>query len=81
MIQRKCLINARGNLSQTEVAGIFGVKQQTYSHWEVGRNAPPPRIMKAMENYFGIPMEELFFDVFNSKNELKGNEESTAESA
>jgi len=66
---RSTLVESRGEISQTEMAEKFGVKQQTYSHWEVGRSTPSPKIMKAMELYFSIPMEELFPDVFNSINE------------
>jgi len=64
---RDILIKARGDTSQKEMALIFGVKQQTYSSWETGRSKPAPFIMKQMEIHFSIPMEELFFDVFNSK--------------
>lgn len=64
---RERLIKARGSKSQEEMAKIFGVRQQTYSSWETGRSKPLPSIMKQMEIYFSIPMEELFFDLFNSE--------------
>lgn len=67
---RETLIKARADKSQEEMAQIFGVRQQTYSSWETGRSKPTPFIMKQMEVYFSIPMEELFFDVFNSKTLL-----------
>lgn len=73
---RDTLIKARGDKSQEEMALIFGVRQQTYSSWETGRSKPSPFIMKRMENYFSIPMEELFFDLFNSEMLLKNNKPS-----
>lgn len=74
---REKLIKARGNKSQEEMAKIFGVRQQTYSSWETGRSKPKPVIMKQMEIYFSIPMEELFFDLFNSKMLLNKDEPAT----
>jgi Predicted transcriptional regulators len=73
---REKLIKARGNKSQEEMAKIFGVKQQTYSSWETGRSKPLPSIMKQMEVYFSIPMEELFFDLFNNEMLLKSGDQS-----
>jgi len=75
---REELIKARGNKSQEEMAEIFGVRQQTYSSWETGRSKPLPLIMKQMEIYFSIPMEELFFDLFNSEMLLSSNDQQLA---
>lgn len=69
LVPRKRLIELRGQLSQTEMALVFGLKQQTYAHYETGYSTPPPAVMKAMENHFDVPMEELFPDAFNSKME------------
>lgn len=40
MKKRDNLIHARGNYTQEEIAEKCGVKQQTYSHWEMGRATP-----------------------------------------
>ena len=62
---REKLIKFRGNRSQAEMAERYGVKQQSWSQWERGESSPKPVIMKQIEMDSGIPMEELFFDVFN----------------
>jgi putative transcriptional regulator len=66
-VPRKRLTELRGSKSQTEMALIFGLKQQTYGHYETGYATPTPAVMKAMEDYFKVPMEELFPDAFNYK--------------
>lgn len=66
MIREK-LISFRGNRAQSEMAKVYGVTQQAWSQWEQGGSAPNVRIMKRIETDSGIPMEEIFFDVFNNK--------------
>lgn len=63
---RQKLIEYRGNRTQTEMARMYGVSQQAWSKWERGVDAPKPYIMKMIAEDAGIPMEELFFDVFNN---------------
>lgn len=70
MRKRIALISARGSKSQTELAQLCNVKQQTYSHWEVGRATPSVEKMILLERLLGVPKEILFSDVFNSYNEL-----------
>ncbi len=70
---RTNLVKARGNKSQTEIAVQCGVSQQTYSHWERGRATPSIKKMILLEHIFGVPKEILFFDIFNSYDELKRN--------
>ena len=50
------------------MAKMYAVTQQTWSGWENGMYAPPPHIMKQIENDIGRPMEEIFFDVFHRNN-------------
>jgi len=38
--ERTALIKARGKRTQSEIAALCGVEQQTYSHWERGRSKP-----------------------------------------
>jgi putative transcriptional regulator len=72
-VPRKRLIELRGANSQTKMAQVFGLKQQVYSHYETGYATPPPATMKAMEDYFRVPMEELFPDVFNHRTLLNAS--------
>ena len=69
---RKYLVKARGNRTQTEIAKMVGVEQQTYSHWERGRSTPSITKMLLLEKILDTPKEVLFFDVFNSQVELGG---------
>lgn len=74
---RKKLIAARGKRTQSEIASLCGVGQQTYSHWERGRSTPPIRKMLVLERILNVPKEELFNDIFNSNIEL-GQSKTTA---
>jgi len=64
------LIKARGKHTQTKIAKMVGVEQQTYSHWERGRSTPSIQKMLLLEKVLNTPKEVLFFDVFNSPAEL-----------
>jgi transcriptional regulator with XRE-family HTH domain len=75
MLRHK-LIAYRGTRSQAELGNIYGVTQQAWSKWERGIDAPKPHIMKKIAADAGIPMEELFFDVFNNQKLLSGSETS-----
>jgi len=68
---RAKLVEFRGDRSQQEMADAYGVTQQAWSGWEKGTITPGVVTMKRLENDSGIPMEEIFFDVFNNKNLLK----------
>ena len=74
-MKRDILIEFRGKKSQTEIAKEYGVSQQLWSRWENGNSTPLPHLMKRLEDDVGLPMEEIFFDVFNkeniSKNQIK----------
>lgn len=63
---REKLIRFRGNRSQEEIAKLYGVTQQAWSQWEMGTKTPGVVIMKRLEIDSGIPMEELFADIFNN---------------
>ncbi len=58
----------RGEKTQNEMANIYGVSQQTWYSWEIGRTVPNNETMLKMEKDFAIPMEVIFFNSFNYKN-------------
>lgn len=64
-MMRTKLIAFRGKRSQKEMAKRYNVSQQAWNAWEQGLYAPKPNIMKKIEFDSGIPMEVIFFDVFN----------------
>lgn len=67
---RNILIQYRGARSQLEMAQKYNVTQQAWSGWEQGKFAPSVFIMKKIEMDSGIPMEQIFFDVFNKEKLL-----------
>ena len=69
-MKREKLSAFRGERSQADMAAIYGVSQQAWSKWEMGIWKPNVVIMKQLEVDSGIPMEDLFFDVFNSQKLL-----------
>ena len=66
-MKRQILIDFRGNKSQEEMAKSYGVTQQVWSRWENGTQKPKVETMKRLEDDVGIPMEEIFFDVFDTE--------------
>ena len=43
---REMLIQYRGKRSQKKMAEKYGVSQQLWSFWELGKSTPKPHIMK-----------------------------------
>ncbi len=70
-MKRQALIAYRGERSQSEMAQLYGVSQQLWSCWESGISAPSIPIIKRLEDDSGIPMEKLFFDLFDKETRLK----------
>lgn len=66
-MKRPELIKFRGNKSQADMAKRYKVSQQAWSSWENGEKKPDVTIMKQIEVDSGIPMEVIFFDVFNNE--------------
>lgn len=64
-MKRKPLVDFRGKRSQSDMASLYGVSQQTWSYWENGITTPPIAVMRQLEKDSGRPMEVLFYDVFN----------------
>lgn len=73
-MKREKLIAFRGERSQVDMATLYGVTQQAWSKWELGILKPNIVTMKRLEVDSGIPMEELFFDVFNNQKSLIAKE-------
>jgi transcriptional regulator with XRE-family HTH domain len=66
-LKRTELIKFRGDKSQADMAKRYNVSQQAWSSWENGEKRPDVTIMKQIEVDSGIPMEVIFFDVFNNE--------------
>ncbi len=65
-MKRSALIEYRGEKTQMDMAKKYNVSQQAWSSWESGEKKPSVTIMKQIEDDSGVPMEVLFFDVFNN---------------
>ena len=65
LVQR--YVKYRGDKSQADMAKQYKVSQQAWSSWENGDKKPDVATMKQIERDSGIPMETLFFDVFNKR--------------
>ncbi len=65
-MKRPELIKFRGDKSQADMAKKYKVSQQAWSSWENGEKRPDVTIMKQIEVDSGIPIEVIFFDVFNN---------------
>ena len=66
-LKRPELIKFRGAKSQADMAKRYNVSQQAWSSWETGEKKPDVTIMKQIEIDSGVPMELIFFDVFNNE--------------
>ena len=64
-MKKNLLKDLRDKNTQAEMAEKFGVSQQGWQSWEIGRTVPDNATMLQMENYFNVPMEVIFFDSFN----------------
>lgn len=68
-MKRNLLISYRGANNQIKMAKKYNVTQQTWCNWENCISTPDAVTMKRLELDSGIPMEQLFSDIFN-KNKL-----------
>lgn len=46
-------------LTQMEISGILGIKQQQYSKYENGHNELPLRYLTTMADYYNVPVDYL----------------------
>ena len=63
-MKRDKLIAYRGSRTQAEMGTLYKVTYQARGQWESGVKTPTVDKMKRLELDSGIPMEELFPDVF-----------------
>jgi len=49
-------------LSQTQVAAAVGITQSAYAMIERGQRYPRKETMKKLADYFGVTVDELFFN-------------------
>lgn len=54
-------------MTQREVADKLGITQKAWQSYESGLRTPRPATMQKIEDFFGVPKEEIFFTAFNYK--------------
>lgn len=47
------------DLTQKETASILGIRQQTYSNYETGRNEIPPHLLMILADYYHTTTDYL----------------------
>ena len=65
-MKRIKLIEYRGARTQADMAKMYGVSQQAWGKWETGHGKPNVVLMKKIEVDSGVPMEEIFADIFDN---------------
>lgn len=65
-MKREKLITFRGKRTQEAMTKSYGVIQQAWCQWETGAKTSTVLTMKWIEQESGIPMEEIFSDVFDN---------------
>jgi putative transcriptional regulator len=58
----KKLIKLRGNKSREEVADCIGISVSALQMYENGQRIPRDEIKVKLANFFGVTVQELFFD-------------------
>jgi DNA-binding XRE family transcriptional regulator len=53
----------KNGLLQKDVASSVGIKLETYSKYEQGNRRPPDKVKVKLADFFGVSVQELFFEV------------------
>ena len=67
------VLRKRKNLSQEELAAQFHVTRQTISNWESGKSQPELESLKALAEFFAVPIEALIYDAPAPQGEREEN--------
>ncbi len=57
------------NLTQEQIAEIFGVSSQAVSKWEIGSSYPDISLLTIIADYFGVSIDYLFCHDISKQNE------------
>ena len=70
----KKLIALRGEQSRQTVAAAIGISVSAITMYENGKRIPRDEIKMRLAEYYGVSVQELFFDYLLEKNNNKGTE-------
>ncbi|MBS0950678.1 helix-turn-helix transcriptional regulator [Lactiplantibacillus plantarum] len=60
-------LRVKKGLTQLELSKVVKVSEKTVSAWELGKRNPKPRELQKLEDFFNIPKEKIFFNLFSYK--------------
>jgi putative transcriptional regulator len=66
-MERKILIDCRGNVSRQKVAAALNITPQMLGAIERGDRTPSLLLAKKISDFYGKPIEYLFFNQFRHK--------------
>lgn len=66
-MKRKKLIKLRGNRSRPPIAKEIGITPQMLGMIERGERTPSLLLAKKIADYYGVTVEEIFFDEVDTK--------------
>ncbi|GEP71980.1 hypothetical protein FD12_GL001589 [Lentilactobacillus rapi DSM 19907 = JCM 15042] len=58
-------LRTKKSMTQKELAKALNTNDRTLGAWERGKRTPRPAQMQKIEDYFGVPKEEIFFEAFS----------------
>ncbi len=61
------MLRKQKGLTQDELGEKVGFTGKAVAAWESGRNTPKPATMQRIEDFFGVPKEEIFFGAYSYK--------------
>ncbi|WP_203632633.1 helix-turn-helix transcriptional regulator [Lacticaseibacillus suibinensis] len=61
------MLRVQRGLTQDELGKKVGLSGKAVAAWEQGRNTPKPSTMQRIEDFFGVPKEEIFFGAYSYK--------------
>ncbi|WP_426453794.1 helix-turn-helix transcriptional regulator [Paenibacillus sp. S-38] len=70
------LVLLRGERDRSEVADAIGISLSALQMYENGNRIPRDHIKVRLANYYGVPVQSIFFDHF--EHESCSNEGATA---
>lgn len=65
------MVSLRGNRSQKQVAKEINIPVSTYAMIETGHRFPRKELQLKLARYFGVTVDELFFDQHDHKTRSK----------
>lgn len=79
MLENMKALRKQNHLKQSEFGELFGIKNTTYSNYELGGSEPPLVFFKAVADYFQVSVDYLLDMTDNPKGSKYGEAFPTSE--